>query len=97
MSFQFEKTTFFSLCLQDMLINFQQIILPDILTSLVKGEPSVQGVVDSFNDDVIRSTDLSKLCSKLETMLRNIIFGTKVCRLSLSLFTMVDVSKCFRK
>ena len=65
---------------QDMLINFQQIILPDILMSLIKGEPSVQNVVESFSDDVIRSHDLFKLCTKLETMLRNIIFGAKVSK-----------------
>lgn len=62
-----------------MVLNFQQIILPDILMSMVKGEVSVQDLIDSFLDDVVGSRDLGKMCSKLETMLRNIIFGTKVC------------------
>lgn len=60
-----------------MILNFQQIILPDILMSLLKGDESVRNVIDSLLD-VANSQDLVKLCSKLETMLRNIIFGTKV-------------------
>ena len=61
-----------------MIVNFQQIILPDILMSLIKREPSVCEVVDSLTVNVIKSHDLSKICGKLETLLRNLIFGAKV-------------------
>ncbi|XP_067939464.1 serine/threonine-protein kinase SMG1-like [Watersipora subatra] len=62
---------------QDMMLNFQKIILPDILLCLIKGESSVLDLTVALQDHVIKSHDLQLMCSKLETMLRNIIFGAK--------------------
>lgn len=59
-------------------MNFQQIILPDILTSLLRGDETVYSVMLSLDNDVIKSCDLNRICQQLETMLRNIIFDTKV-------------------
>ncbi|KAF6020036.1 SMG1 [Bugula neritina] len=64
--------------LQDLVLNFQQIILPDVLTSLVKEDAEVLRVVDSLDKEILKGHDLDTLGSKLENMLRNIIFGTKV-------------------
>lgn len=61
-----------------MLQNFQQIILPGLLTNMSRDDPSTLSVLNSLNTMVNETYDLKDISARLEVSLRNIMFGAKV-------------------
>lgn len=65
------------LCLQDMVLNFQHVIVPGVLASMSRKDSDTSKFLSGLQT-LVSSVDMDAIVSSLESSLRSIIFGTKV-------------------